>query len=127
MRLCSTTHGSIAGTTPARGRDGPADRRGGAICRARLLRQNPPRVLTFLLQVGAIGRWGSYDRLPQIAAPTLVIHGETDRLVPSQNAKILAERIPGAKLALLPEAGHIFPTDQPKLSREELLKFLVGN
>jgi len=92
-----------------------------------LLRHNPPRVLTFLWQAGAIRRWGCYDRLPQIASETLVIHGETDRLVPAENAKILAERIPGAKLAMLPQAGHIFPTDQPKLSREELLKFLVGN
>jgi pimeloyl-ACP methyl ester carboxylesterase len=90
-----------------------------------LLRQNPPRILTVLLQVSAIVRWGCYDRLPQIAAPTLVIHGETDRLVPPDNAKILAERIPGAKLAMLPKAGHIFPTDQPELSREELLKFLL--
>jgi len=92
-----------------------------------LLRQNPPRILNVLLQIGAIARWGCYDRLPQIAAPTLVIHGETDRLVPPENANILARRIPGAKLAMLPEAGHIFPTDQPKLSREELLEFLVGS
>ena len=92
-----------------------------------LLRQNPPRVLTFLWQAAAIRQWGSYDRLPQITAPTLVIHGETDRLVPPENAKILADRIPGAKLVMLPEAGHIFPTDQPELSREELVRFLLGN
>jgi len=92
-----------------------------------LLRSNPPRIWTFLAQAGAIRFWSSYERLPRIAVPTLVIHGATDRLVPPQNARILADRIPGAKLAMLPEAGHIFPTDQPDLSRQALLEFLLGD
>jgi pimeloyl-ACP methyl ester carboxylesterase len=40
----------------------------------------------------------TYDRLPQIGAPTLVIAGGDDELVPSANSPILAQRIPGAEL-----------------------------
>jgi len=82
--------------------------------------------LGFIAQLLAIISWQSYDRLPQITAPTLIIHGENDRLVPAVNAKILADRIPNAKLVILPHASHIFPTDQPERTREELLAFLTG-
>jgi len=92
-----------------------------------LLRRNPTPLLGFLAQLLAIISWQSYDRLPQITAPTLVIHGENDRLVPPENAKILADRIPNAKLVILPHASHIFPTDQPERTREELLAFLTGS
>ena len=91
-----------------------------------VLRHNAPPTVGFIGQLFAIASWQSYDRLPQITAPTLVIHGETDRLVPPENARILADRIPGAKLVLLRQASHIFPTDQPERSRQELLNFLEG-
>jgi 3-oxoadipate enol-lactonase len=55
----------------------------------------PPEVIT--AQLGASGGYDAYDRLPDIAAPTLVIHGTDDPLVPADNGRILAERIPGAQ------------------------------
>ena len=62
--------------------------------------------------------WEAYSRIAQIIAPTLVIHGETDRLIPAANAKLIAERIPGAKLVLIPHASHIFePTSLLQLTR----------
>jgi pimeloyl-ACP methyl ester carboxylesterase len=91
-----------------------------------VLRRNPTPRLGVLEQMLAIVSWQSYDRLPRIVARTLVIHGATDRLVPPGNARILADRIHYAKLVILPRASHIFPTDQPELSRQELLKFLTG-
>ncbi|MBI3575763.1 MAG: pimeloyl-ACP methyl ester esterase BioH [Gammaproteobacteria bacterium] len=45
--------------------------------------------------------------LPAITAPTLVLHGSHDRLVPPAAAKFLAERLPAAQLALIPSAGHV--------------------
>jgi len=90
-----------------------------------ILRRNPTPRFGFLEQLLAILSWQSYDRLPRITAPTLVIHGANDRLIPPANARILAERIPGAKLVVLPCASHIFPTDQPERSRQELLNFLT--
>lgn len=48
-----------------------------------------------------------YERLPEIKAPTLIIHGDADRAIPVENAKIMASRIPHAELVILKNAGHI--------------------
>jgi len=77
-------------------------------------------------QLQGILAWQSYSRLEKIAAPTLVIHGESDRLVPPGNGKLIAERIPGAKLVLIPRASHIFPTDQPEAANKAILDFLAS-
>ena len=50
----------------------------------------------------------TYERLPDIKAPTLVIHGDVDKLIPVENAKIIASRIPGAELVILEKMGHLF-------------------
>jgi len=49
------------------------------------------------------------ERLPRITAPTLVIHGEGDALIPVAAAHDLARRIPGARLETLPGWGHDLP------------------
>lgn len=49
------------------------------------------------------------ERLPRIAAPTLVIHGQDDPLIPVAAARDLARRIPGARLEILPGWGHDLP------------------
>lgn len=72
----------------------------------------------------ALQSWSSYDRLPEITAPTLVIHGESDRLVPPENGRLIAERIAGARLALIPRASHILFTDQPEAVHGAMLGFL---
>ena len=78
----------------------------------------------YFAQLQAVMAWEAYSRLQQIAAPTLVIHGENDRLVPAENGKRIAARIPGAKLVLIPGASHIFTTDQPVLAQKAILDFL---
>ena len=50
----------------------------------------------------------SWDLLPRIQAPTLVIHGDADELNPTANAPLLAARIPGAELHLVPGGRHGF-------------------
>ena len=75
-------------------------------------------------QLQSIFGWEAYSRIAQITVPTLVIHGETDRLIPAANAKLIAERIPGAKLVLIPHASHIFETDQPAAAQQAILEFL---
>jgi 3-oxoadipate enol-lactonase len=77
-------------------------------------------------QLQGVFAWESYDRLPQITAPTLLIHGETDRLIPAANSKLIAERIPGAKLMLIPNASHIFATDEPAAAQRAILEFLAA-
>jgi pimeloyl-ACP methyl ester carboxylesterase len=58
-------------------------------------------------QAGACGTWaGTYDRLPGISKPTLVITGTEDRVAPPANALILVERIPRSWLVRVKDAGH---------------------
>ena len=83
-----------------------------------------PTAAGYLGQLQAIIAWESFTRLPQIAAPTLVIHGKTDRLIPVGNGEMIAARIPGAQLVLLERAGHLFSTDQTEAAHEALLRFL---
>lgn len=78
-----------------------------------IIRENAPALRGYLQQLTAIVLWSSWRRLPRIDRRTLVIHGDSDLLVPTPNARILADRIPNARLVILPEAGHMFPTDQP--------------
>lgn len=76
-------------------------------------------------QLLGAGAWsGSGSRLPGVTAPTLVIHGDADRLVDPSNGRFIAERIPGAAWVELPSASHIFWTDQPDATREAVLGFL---
>ncbi len=77
-------------------------------------------------QLQGLLAWESYSRISQISAPTLVIHGATDRLIPPANAKLIAESIPRAKLVLIPHAGHIFDTDQPGAAHQAILEFLAA-
>jgi 3-oxoadipate enol-lactonase len=83
-----------------------------------------PPAEAYFAQLQAIMAWEAYSRLAQIFAPTLVVHGENDRLVPPENARLIAARIPGAKLVLIPAASHIFTTDQPDLAHAAILDFL---
>ena len=78
----------------------------------------------FVGQLAGILAWSSYRRLARIKAPTLVIHGAEDRLVPPQNGKAVASRIPGAQFRLVPQAGHMLLTDQPEACAELVLSFL---
>lgn len=50
----------------------------------------------------------AWDALPDITAPTLILHGDDDRMAPPTNAKLLAERIPHARAHLFPGARHAY-------------------
>jgi pimeloyl-ACP methyl ester carboxylesterase len=78
----------------------------------------------YTAQLQGILAWEAYSRLSGISAPTLVIHGESDRLVPPGNGKLIAERVPGAKLVMIPHASHLFLTDQTEVSHHAILEFL---
>jgi 3-oxoadipate enol-lactonase len=80
----------------------------------------------YLAQLQAILAWESFSRLPQITAPTLVIHGRVDRLVPVGNGELIAARIPDAQLVLLERASHLFSTDQPEAAQRAIFEFLAA-
>jgi len=79
----------------------------------------------YTAQLQGIFAWEAYSRLSQIAVPALVVHGESDRLVPAGNAKLIAKRIPGAKLVMIPRASHLFFTDQPDVAHRAIMEFLA--
>jgi 3-oxoadipate enol-lactonase len=81
----------------------------------------------YLAQLTGTSQWDGYNRLAGITAPTLVLHGELDALVPPENARIIASRIPGAQLVLVPNANHILTTDQPEQLSRMLLDWLDSN
>ena len=78
----------------------------------------------YVAQLGAAARHDTYDRLPEIAAPTLVIHGTDDPLLPVENGRILAERIPGAELVLLEGARHGYLFEKQAEADAAVLGFL---
>ena len=84
------------------------------------------RADAYTAQLQGILAWEAYSRLPEIARPTLVIHGESDRLVPPANGKIIAEHIPGATLVTIPRASHLFTTDQTEAAHRAILEFLAA-
>jgi pimeloyl-ACP methyl ester carboxylesterase len=55
----------------------------------------------------------AHDRLAQIRAPTLIVHGLEDLMVPPANGRLLASRITAARLLELRGAAHLYPTDEP--------------
>jgi 3-oxoadipate enol-lactonase len=87
---------------------------------------SPVDPLAYLHQAAAVAAHDAYQRLNQVAAPTLVVHGEQDVFVPPANALVLSERIPGAQLQLWPEAGHMYPIDEPRADRQ-IARFLLDH
>jgi pimeloyl-ACP methyl ester carboxylesterase len=75
-------------------------------------------------QWDVIRSWSSYERLPMIVAPTLVLQGTQDRLVAPGNAEVLASRIPGAELAWLKGAGHLAHSEQQEVTDAAVLGFI---
>jgi pimeloyl-ACP methyl ester carboxylesterase len=65
-------------------------------------------VRSFRAQLKAIHRWGKQKPadLSSIHQPVLVMNGESDRMVPSQNTVDLDRRLPNSQLVLYPDAGH---------------------
>jgi pimeloyl-ACP methyl ester carboxylesterase len=75
-------------------------------------------------QLFAAAWHNAYGSLPRIAAPTLVVHGAQDRVIPVDNARLLAGGIPGARLRVLEHAGHLYPTEEPEADRA-IARFLA--
>ncbi len=69
-------------------------------------------------QMQACAAHDTNARLAQIDAPALVIHGTEDRLLPVQNGRLIASRIPGARLEIFDGVGHLFFWERPERAAE---------
>ena len=79
--------------------------------------------------VGALAamrdREGSEPLLPTLAGiPTLIVAGEADALIPPDQARAMATSIPGARIVIIPGAGHLPPVEQPEITTARLREFL---
>jgi 3-oxoadipate enol-lactonase len=75
-------------------------------------------------QAQAIMGHDTYERLPEISVPTLVIAGDADKLVPVDNSRIIASRIPNAELIVLTNMGHGFNIEAADEVNRIVLRFL---
>lgn len=69
---------------------------------------SPTPFFTFVRQAKAIAEFDAWDRLPDIKAPTMIISGTSDQVVPFQNSELLNKRIPRSELILLQDKRHGF-------------------
>ncbi|MBE2998036.1 alpha/beta fold hydrolase [Nocardiopsis sp. HNM0947] len=89
----------------------------------RILPRGPMRALR--LHFAASTSYDGWDLLPEIVSPTLVVHGEDDALTPVGNAELLAVRIPGAELLVLPGLRHGYVHEGAPKATEAVLDFLA--
>ena len=66
---------------------------------------------------------GLEKRLPRIKAPTLVVWGTGDRFIQPLYGRLFAERIPGARLEMIPDAGHLIGVERPEPYAEAVIRF----
>jgi pimeloyl-ACP methyl ester carboxylesterase len=67
------------------------------------------------------------SELPKIAVPTLIVVGEKDAISPPAEMKAIADAIPGAAFALIPDAGHMAPMENPIAVNAAIREFLTEN
>jgi pimeloyl-ACP methyl ester carboxylesterase len=63
-------------------------------------------------------------RLPRIEVPTMIVHGRHDRLIPVANAELIAGQMRHARLEILEQCGHLYPTEQPDV--DETISAFIG-
>jgi pimeloyl-ACP methyl ester carboxylesterase len=83
-----------------------------------------PGMPGFLLAMNALLSYDFRDRLPEIACPTLIVHGAEDMLVPVQDAHEFARLIPDARLEILKDTGHVAMLERPLTFNALLAEFL---
>ncbi|WP_435177019.1 alpha/beta fold hydrolase [Halorussus sp. AFM4] len=72
----------------------------------------------------AIADFDVSDRLYEIAMPALVLHGEDDRVVPVENGRLLADRLPKGELRTFP-GEHLFFVERSKAVNDDVVGFLT--
>lgn len=63
-------------------------------------------------------------RLRAVRAPTLILFGAHDRVVPVANADLLAAAVPDGRVVILPDAGHLFPIETPDAANAAVRAFM---
>ncbi len=76
--------------------------------------------------LGLLSEAASFEhQLGRVTAPTLLLFGEHDVVVPPGNAELLAAKLPHARVEILPNAGHVFPFETPEAANRAITRFLL--
>ncbi|MFN3762548.1 MAG: alpha/beta fold hydrolase [Anaerolineae bacterium] len=88
----------------------------------------PPERVPGVVAIGRaiFSRASLLERLPEIRVPTLIIVGADDLSRPPSESEEMARLIPGARLEIIPEAGHISNLEQPERVTSLIQSFLEG-
>ena len=86
------------------------------------LQQTPPAITHG--DYSACNGFDIMDRLGAVSVPTLVVSGDADLLTPPKYGAYLREHIPGAQMALIPNAGHMMALENPEALIDHLGAFL---
>jgi 3-oxoadipate enol-lactonase len=86
--------------------------------------ERAPTLAGWQAQAYAGATFDAYDRVPGIATPTLVLHGGADTVVDPGNADLLVELIPGARMELVPDRGHLVVWEEAELFAPVVREFL---
>ena len=116
-RLLELSIAHIAGGRTAR-EPGALDRQAAE----RLL--HPPSPIGYAYQLYAVAGWSSLPWLHRVPHRTLVVSGEDDPAVPVRNGRLLAHRLPDARLHVVPGGGHLFLLDEPENAAPVIRAFL---
>jgi Predicted hydrolases or acyltransferases (alpha/beta hydrolase superfamily) len=87
---------------------------------------HPQPLYAYQRQLAAALAFNVESRVHEIQAPVLIAHGMEDRVVPVENARRLHARIPGSRLVLFPEAGHLFFIERAEEFNRVAIAFLKG-
>jgi pimeloyl-ACP methyl ester carboxylesterase len=91
-----------------------------------LVNQNPTPAHAVQGHLQAMDAFEGCADLARITAPTLVITGDGDPLIPPENSRLIAGRIPGAQLEVLKDASHFFWIERPQETAQALIRFFNG-
>lgn len=80
-----------------------------------------------MAQIMAAATFNTEERLQEIEAPTLIMAGTLDRVVPPRNAELLTAKIPHARLDLIPGAGHHLFYEFADRFNADVIAFLQGD
>jgi 3-oxoadipate enol-lactonase len=91
----------------------------------RLIKQQSPVAIRSAIH-RMMHRPDSTPLLAQVSVPTLVITGEEDEMIPVDESRKMADAIAGAKLVIVPRAGHVANMEQPEAFNNALSNFLTN-
>jgi poly(3-hydroxyalkanoate) depolymerase len=87
---------------------------------------HPPTWRGYTYQLWAMSAWSSLAWLGRIRAPTLVVVGDDDPLVPLSNALMIASRVPDARVFVAPGEGHFLLLDEHTAASPVIREFLYA-